>query len=111
MCTKGETLILKRLEGKLEKGAVMKAICVGFEETTKPVVLFEQWMHFMGEYVNAPWWMMYNSKEMVIKPVKLVDLGDARLTMEVVGMKPGMDMNRIMEGSNANVLQALKVMV
>jgi len=38
--------------GKLEKGAVMKAICAGFEETTEPAVCLSSgkcWLSFSSD--------------------------------------------------------------
>lgn len=35
------------LAGKLEKGAVLKAICSGFEETTEPAICLSSGRSFM----------------------------------------------------------------
>ncbi|KAL4576768.1 hypothetical protein LXL04_012867 [Taraxacum kok-saghyz] len=95
---------------KLEKGAVLKAICSGFEETTEPAVCLSDdvetneclennggcWhdkyanslharIHFVGKFVSALWLMEYNSKAMVT-PHSVV-----RSIMVVVGMKACLD--------------------
>ncbi|MFQ6667487.1 hypothetical protein Gotur_033480 [Gossypium turneri] len=82
----------RQYRGKLAKGAVLRAICAGFEETTEPAVCLSggefMWrqmnawkimvvvgkikqqisqpagIHFEEEFVNVPWLMACNSKEM-----------------------------------------------
>ncbi|KAJ0052292.1 hypothetical protein Pint_02584 [Pistacia integerrima] len=83
---------------KLEKGAVLRVICVGFEEPTEPaaclngdvetnecldnsggcwqdiganITACKVWMiHSVGGYVNAPWLMVCSSNEMATATVK-----------------------------------------
>ena len=35
-------ILLNLIAGKLDKGAVLKAICVGFQETTEPIVFLSE---------------------------------------------------------------------
>ena len=35
------------LSGKLDKGAVLKAICAGFEETTEPTICLTEGYYFV----------------------------------------------------------------
>ena len=39
--------------GKLEKGAVLKALCSGFEETTEPAICLSTGMHCWFVYCNV----------------------------------------------------------
>ncbi|MFQ6621636.1 hypothetical protein Gotur_001867 [Gossypium turneri] len=89
----------RQYRGKLAKGAVLKAICAGFEETTEPAVCLSggelMWrrmnawkimvvvgkieqqisqpagIHFEEEFVNVSWLMACNSKEMDTVTVKV----------------------------------------
>lgn len=38
-------MLMYEISGKLEKGAVLKAICAGFEETTEPAVCLSSGEH------------------------------------------------------------------
>lgn len=38
-------MLMYEISGKLEKGAVLKAICAGFEETTEPAVCLSNGEH------------------------------------------------------------------
>ena len=50
--------------GKLEKGAVMKAICSGFEETTEPAVCLSSGKFYhllvMGEIYTSVYFLVSN---------------------------------------------------
>ncbi|KAI4342038.1 hypothetical protein MLD38_026700 [Melastoma candidum] len=98
----------RQYRGKLEKGAVVKAICAGFQETSQPyrLRLMNAWRTMVvagkirlltlqparilsvGGYVNALGLVGCNSKEMAIPPVKPMDLVDPRSIMELVGRIP-----------------------
>ncbi|MBA0606048.1 hypothetical protein Godav_018565 [Gossypium davidsonii] len=72
-------------------------------------------IHFEEEFVNVPWLMACNSKEMDTVTVNLVGLEGARSIMEVVGMSHRMGVHTLLvwitETLNASVLQGLKVTV
>ncbi|KAJ0092873.1 hypothetical protein Patl1_26205 [Pistacia atlantica] len=85
--------LVKGSRVKLEKGVVLGAICVGFEEPTEPVVCLSgehiqdplvgvatftehgltlgDVIHSVGGYVNAPWLMVCSSNEMATATVKV----------------------------------------
>lgn len=39
--------------GKLDKGAVLKAICAGFKESTEPAVCLSDGTYFCSQYIKA----------------------------------------------------------
>jgi len=56
--------VLFNFVGKLEKGAVMKAICSGFEETTEPAVCLSSgkfyYLLVMGEIYTFVYFLVSN---------------------------------------------------
>ncbi|KAK6143617.1 hypothetical protein DH2020_023965 [Rehmannia glutinosa] len=130
----------RQYRGKLEKGAVLKALCAGFEETTEPSVCLSGdvetnecldnnggcWIDktanitackdtFRGRVCECPVVNGVQFKEMAILLVLRVGLGDAKSVMEAVGTKTEMESLSLlvwmMMWGNANVLPDLKVMV
>ncbi|KAA3482465.1 vacuolar-sorting receptor 3-like [Gossypium australe] len=93
------TLIVnnRQYRGKLAKGAVLKAICAGFEETTEPAVCLSGVVTSVADVEtnecldnNGGCWQ---DKAANLTACKLVGLEGAKLIMEVVGMKHEMDMH------------------
>ncbi|KAL0363778.1 UNVERIFIED_CONTAM: Vacuolar-sorting receptor 6 [Sesamum calycinum] len=83
------TMVINNVQyrGKLERSAVLKAICAGFKETTDPPICLSAG----EEFVSALWLVVFSTKEMDMHPVKPLDQEGVPSTMEGVGRIPEME--------------------
>ncbi|RWW03755.1 hypothetical protein GW17_00033061 [Ensete ventricosum] len=86
-------------EGKLERSAVLKAICAGFKESTEPPVCLNGGLHSRilseEDCAYALWLTMFSIKAMDTHLVKvgwlLLDQEDVQWTMGAAGLRPETD--------------------